>query len=727
MLGVIFHQRGNHAEAVGQIDIVLKINPGAVEAHCNRGNALRALKRFEEALASYDQAIALKPDHAAAFYNRGNALRALKRFDEALASYDQAIALRPDHAEAFNNRGNALMELKRFDEALASYDKAIALKPDYAEVHYNRGNALKELKRFGEALASYDKAIALKPDHAAAFNNRGNALKELKRFGEALASYDQAIALKPDNAEIFNNRGNTLQEMKRLDEALASYDRAIAFKRDYAEVHYNRGNALKELKRCEEALASYDKALALRPDYAEAFNNRGIALQELKRLDEAPASYDQAIALKPDYVEAHSNRGTVLMNLGRPDEAEAAFRQAIALKPDCDVAHNNLGAVLREAGRLTEARRAVEQAILLAPRNVKYRCNLGQIVRFGVGDPHLAVMEQLANDSASLSVDDRIELHFALAKAYEEVGRHAEAFGQWLDGNALKRQHIAYNEAATLGAFDRVRAVFTAELVRTWQQQNVGQSSSVPVFIVGMPRSGTTLVEQILASHPQVFGGGELTHLHSAVEGIRTTFDSSLIFPELVQVMSDEDFRDLGARYLAEIKPLAPNAMRISNKMPGNFIFAGLIHLVLPNAPIIHVIRDPVDTCLSCFSILFSAEQNHTYDLAELGRYYRHYRALMAHWHGVLPAGRILDVRYEDVVADLEGQARRIIAHCGLDWNPRCLAFHQTERPVRTASATQVRQPIYNSSIGRWRVHEPFLGPLLAQLGIASDFNGNCS
>ena len=315
---------------------------------------------------------------------------------------------------------------------------------------------------------------------------------------------------------------------------------------------------------------------------------------------------------------------------------------------------------------------------------------------------------------ASLSIDDRIELHFALGKAYEDLGRDAEAFTQWLDGNALKRRQITYDEAATLGALDRIQAVFTSELIRRWQ--NVGHPSPVPVFIVGMARSGSTLVEQILASHPQVFGGGELKYFDAAVQGIRTKFGGSATFPELVSGMTGEDYRDLGTRYLAEIERLAPAATHITDKMPGNFIFAGLIHLALPNATIIHTIRDPVDTCLSCFSKLFTEGQNHTYDLAELGRYYRHYQALMAHWHRVLPPGRILDVRYEDVVADLEGQARRIIAHCGLDWDPRCLAFHQTERPVLTASAAQVRQPIYNSAVGRWRVHEEALQPLLAEL-----------
>jgi hypothetical protein len=225
--------------------------------------------------------------------------------------------------------------------------------------------------------------------------------------------------------------------------------------------------------------------------------------------------------------------------------------------------------------------------------------------------------------------------------------------------------------------------------------------------------------EQILASHPRVFGGGELKVFEQATAGVGPALRDSSLYPEMALRMSSEHFHALGTRYLAEIRRLASAASHITDKMPSNFLFAGLIHLALPNAIIIHTIRDPVDTCVSCFSKLFTEEQNHTYDLAELGRYYQHYQALMEHWHRVLPPGRILDVRYEDVVANLEGQARRIVAHCGLERNARCLALHQTKRPVRTASATQVRKPIYKSAIGRWLVHEASLMPLLDELPCA--------
>ena len=266
----------------------------------------------------------------------------------------------------------------------------------------------------------------------------------------------------------------------------------------------------------------------------------------------------------------------------------------------------------------------------------------------------------------------------------------------------------------------RICAVFTRELMR--HKAGSGDRAETPVFVVGMPRSGTTLIEQIIASHPRAFGAGELSDLDNIVRSLAGHGNGAELFPEMVATVSGEELREIGARYVAAIRVLAPTASRIVDKMPWNFHFPGLIHLALPNARIIHARRDPVDTCLSCFSILFDSDSNsYTYDLGELGRFYRAYDALMAHWRTVLPDGIMLEVQYEDVVADLETQARRIITHCGLDWNDACLAFHRTKRPVRTSSVAQVRQPIYRSSVGRWHPYRKQLRPLLAELGIDPD------
>jgi tetratricopeptide (TPR) repeat protein len=567
-------------------------------------------------------------------------------------------------------------------------------------------------------LAAYQQAIRIKPDFAEAHSNLGNALRDQGKLDEAVTAFRRAIKVRPDYAEAHSNLGLALRDQGKLDEAAAAYREAIRITPDHADAHSNLGALYYEQGKLDEAAAACRQAVRIRSDHAGAHSNLGNALRGQGKLDEAIAAYRHAIRIKPDFAEAYSNLGLALRDQGKLDEAVAALREAIVLEPSFANAHNSLASSLTVLGRLTEARAAFQEAIRLAPRNVKYRLNLVEIVRFAAGDPHLAAMEELAKDYTSLPVDDRIELHFALGKAYEDVGRHVEAFRHWLNGNALKRRQIAYNEAATLGGLNRIRATFTSELIQT--RQNVGQPSSVPVFIVGMPRSGTTLVEQILASHPQVFGAGELMHLCRAIDGTQTNPCGSTVFPELVSGMTNADFHDLGVRYLAELVRLAPGATHVTDKMPGNFMYAGLIHLALPNAAMIHTIRDPVDTSLSCFSKLFTEEQNYTYDLAELGRYYRHYQALMEHWHRVLPAGRILDVRYENVVADLEGQARRLVAHCGLEWDPRCLTFHQTERPVRTASAAQVRQPIYTSAIGRSRPYEPLIGALLAELSDAA-------
>ena len=308
-------------------------------------------------------------------------------------------------------------------------------------------------------------------------------------------------------------------------------------------------------------------------------------------------------------------------------------------------------------------------------------------------------------------------MHFSLGKAYADLGQNERSFRHFLVGNALKRRDTAYDEPAMLGFFDRVRAAFTPALMQS--KAGLGDPSTVPVFIVGMPRSGTTLVEQILASHPNVFGAGEREDFTRAVDSLPSLNDGSLGFPEAVPALSGETLRQLGAGYLAGIAAAAPDAARITDKMPGNFPYVGLIHLTLPNARIIHLRRDPIDTCLSCFSILFAVGQPQTYDLAELGRYYRAYAALMQHWRRVLPAGVMLEVQYEDVVADVAQQARRIVAHCGLPWDDACLAFHRTQRPVRTASAAQVRQEIYPTSVGRWRRYGDLLQPLIKELGLA--------
>jgi tetratricopeptide (TPR) repeat protein len=713
-LGNVHGKLGCHQEALASYDRALTIKPDYPEALNNRGNALRQLKRHDEALTSYESALAARPDFAEAFCSRGSTLHELRRFDEALASYDRALALRPDFADALNNRALTLYELKRFEEALASYECALSVRPDFAEVHYYRGNVLSELKRYDEALTSYDRAVSLRPDYAEAHYNRGNVLKELKRLDEALESYDRALSVRPDYAEVLNSRGAILRQLERHDEALASYDRALAVRPDYAEAFYNRGNALGELRRYDEALASYDRALSVTPDYPEALHGRGFVLRQLCRLDEALASYDRALSARPDYAAALNNRGVILQELKQHDEALVSYERALALDSCYAEAYNNLGSVLTELGRLEEARDYFESAVRLSPRTPLFYFSLVMANQISAGDPHLGAMQEMAQDMGSLSAEAQVYLHFALGKALADVKQYERSFHHLLNGNAVKRRQITYDEAATFGLLQRIQTVFTPELIHS--KHGLGNPSAVPIFIVGMPRSGTTLVEQILASHPKVYGAGELNDFDTVMA--RLCDRARVPFPELARAIADKDLHELGTSYFDAVTERAPEAPRITDKMPQNCWFVGLIHLALPHARIIHTRRDPVDTCLSCFSTLFAAGQEYSYDLNELGRYYRAYQVLMQHWRDVLPNGTILEVAYEDVIDDLEGQARRLVAHCGLEWDEACLAFHKTQRIVQTASVTQVRQPIFRSSVGRWRHYRDLLRPLLEALNI---------
>jgi hypothetical protein len=304
-------------------------------------------------------------------------------------------------------------------------------------------------------------------------------------------------------------------------------------------------------------------------------------------------------------------------------------------------------------------------------------------------------------------------LHFALAKAYDDTGEYERAFDHLAQANAIKRRQMVCDESAELAKMHRVAQVLTPAFISSKAGQ--GNPSDRPIFIIGMPRSGSTLIEQVLASHPRVFGSGEQRTFGDAVNFFIQPDGPE--YPDIVPNLTAGQLNALGSAYLSRMATLVRDDRKFTDKMPANFNFAGLIHLALPHARIIHVGRNPLDTCLSIFATNFGDPLAFAYDLGELGRYYRAYERLMEHWRRVLPEGAMLEVRYEDVVADIEAQARRIVDYCGLEWDDACLAFHKTSRPVRTASVAQVRQPIYKTSVERWRPYERHLGPLLEALG----------
>jgi tetratricopeptide (TPR) repeat protein len=421
------------------------------------------------------------------------------------------------------------------------------------------------------------------------------------------------------------------------------------------------------------------------------------------------------VSLKPDFPHALNNLGASLRSLGRPGEAIPVLQRALALKPDFIEAWANLASTQEELGEIAAALSTVRKALAINPTSAHAWHTLSGLKTFAADDPDIPPMEAaLAAAEARRARDDRISLSFALGKAWMDL-RDADRAFTYLDAaNQLRRATFTYDVEAEARAFDDAAKAFTPELMR--HLAGAGDPSELPIFVVGMPRSGTTLVEQILASHPLVHGAGELKVLEETLIAAAARGDIDPVYPQMAQSLTPASLAKLGRAYVDQVAALGPGKERVVDKMPGNFRLAGLIHLMLPNARIIHCRRDPVDTCLSCYAQNFAIGQRFAFELRELGLYYRAYERLMARWRAVLPADRFLEVTYEEVVDDLEGQARRLIAFCGLPWDEACLKFYETRRPVRTASVSQVRQPIYRSSVARWKPYEHQLAPLIEAL-----------
>lgn len=672
---------GRLAEAEGLCRQILEARPRSAEALHLLGIIIHDTGKADEAIDLVRQAIAAEPRVPLYHSNLCEMCRLAKRTEEAVAAGRLAIALAPNYPQALNNLGIAYFDSEDFEAAADCYRRSIALLPDFAEAHSNLGNALRALKKFDEAIAAHKEALRLKPTYGDGYNNLGTVLRDLKRFREADENYRKALSLKPRDPAILNNLALSATQQKRFD----------------------------------DALALLSSSAAIDPKNHETFNFLASLWIERKDLTKARSSVERALALKPDYAEAFNVLGRITFEEGRTAEAVELYRKALALKPDLADAFNNLGNSLKELGKFDEAREAYLAALAIDPRSTAVFVNLADARKFQPDDPYIAQMEALILDP-DCSDEERTQLHFALGKAYGDLKEHTQSIQHLIAGGALKRKEVPYDEPTMMALFERIKTVFTRDLVR--RNGGLGDPSSLPVLIVGMPRSGTTLVEQILSSHPKVFGAGELPDLAAVIGTVHAYGGQPIPYPEFVPTMGPQQLRQFGASYVARLRQRSATAERITDKLPANFLYAGLAHLAMPNARFIHVKRNPVDTCVSCFSKLFTGEQAHTYDLAELGRYYRAYDALMAHWRRVLPPGVMLEVQYEEVVADIETQARRIVAHVGLDWDEACLAFYENDRPIRTASATQVRQPIYNTSVGRWRAYGDLLEPLLAALGV---------
>jgi tetratricopeptide (TPR) repeat protein len=691
---------------------LLADQPRHFRALCGLAVVRGQLGAADEARDLLDRAAAAANGHVGDHIVLGAAFARINDLDGARRHFEQAIRLDERHGEARLQLANILHRAGQIDAAVGRYEEALAIDPNSAEAHQSLGLALQSLGRFEAAIPHHEAARTIEPRLAMAHVGLGDAYRRLGRYHDAIPEYQRALAINAGLAEVHLNLGGSLQIAGHREDAIRSYQRTLAINPAIAGAHHNLGVIYADLDDLHAAAFHYERAIELNPASAEAHNNLANVLCRQQREQEAIKHYREAVRLKPRYADALRNLGDALQTQKSFEEAIACFRAALAIEPDSPTILNRLAAALLVTGEIDEASRIYEAAIALSPQDVGIQLNYATVRPFTDGDRRLVQLEQAADREAELSEEQRIALHFALGKAHADLRDGERSFHHLSIANLLKRRHVVYDERETLRYMERVRAAFSDQLLRA--RSGKGDPSDAPIFVVGMPRSGTSLVEQILASHPRVRGAGELTDF--AATAAMFAESSGGVYPEMIAKMADGSLREFGGSYVERIRKVAASPDRFVDKMPSNFLFLGLIHVVLPRACIIHVRRDPVDNCLSCYSLLFSEGQPFAYDLAELGRYYRAYEALMQHWRSVLPPATMLEVRYEDLVGDLEGQGRQLVAHCGLEWDERCLSFHETKRPVETASLVQVRQPIHAGAIGRSRLYGARLAPLLNAL-----------
>jgi tetratricopeptide (TPR) repeat protein len=493
-------------------------------------------------------------------------------------------------------------------------------------------------------------------------------------------------------------------------DAVAALESAAELLPGDPEAHGNLGNALRAAGQLERAAQSHGRALALDPHYAEAHNDLGSVQQDLGRLDAAMASFRRAVEIKPGFALAHANLGNVLMLQNRRDEAEASCRRALAIAPRMTAAIVQLAELHADSGRFSEAEGFFRSAITIEPDMPEAWAALVRFRKMERCDSAW-LSEVLRILSQRLAPRREVHLRYALGKYFDDVGEYTEAFAHYRRANELTKFHGSTERLLQL---ERGIELVIRSQTRDWLDSAravaaPGDGPDQPVFIVGMPRSGTTLAEQILASHPEVFGAGELHFWNGAAAGLANARARGEPDRNALSAMAGE-YRSLLTR-------LAPGARRVVDKMPANFLHLGMIHAALPNARIIHMRRNPLDTCLSVYFQNFGAEHFYASDLDDLAGYYAEYVRIMAHWRRTLPPHTMLEVPYEALVEAPEDWSRRMLDFIGLSWDPRCLEFHRSSRTISTHSKWQARQKISASSIGRWRNYEKFLGPLMPLAG----------
>ncbi len=606
----------------------------------------------------------------------GEILLARRQPQEAQSWFSRTLKNFPDYPRALEGKGRALLAERKPRRAARYLRQAAEALPDRYSTHLALGRALAMSGEGAEAERAIQRAIELNPDKAVI--SQASEAMSAGQAGEAEKILREHLAAKPDDPVALRLLATIAMDANRWRPSLRLLRRAVESGPDFTLGWIDLTTVLMKLDRYAEALEAADTAIGLDPSLPHAWVAKGGVLSKAQRHDEALEAYQKALELSPVHGGALAGMGHVLKTVGRQEESVAAYRKCIEAHPAYGEAYWSLANL----------------------KTFEFTAEEVGVMERMVGEPHLGD-------------EPKVNFHYALGKQYDGQEQFERAFEHYRAGAELRRAQETYDPVHTQHLHDRIIETFTPEFLAA--RAGWGDPSPDPILIVGLPRSGSTLIEQILASHSQVEGTMELPDLSRAVRDINRSRKDGVQYPEALEPLPEGALLELGRNYMESTRRYRTGLPYFIDKMPNNFPMIGLLHLMLPNARVINARRHPLDSCLGTWKQLFFNGQSFSYDFFELGQYYLQYQRIMDHWHRVLP-GKVLDVRYEDLVRDQEAQTRRILDYLGLPWEDGCLRFWETERAINTASSEQVRQPIYTKALNYWRNYEPQIGELIAVL-----------
>jgi tetratricopeptide (TPR) repeat protein len=645
-------------------------------------------------------------------FQQGQKAMQMGMFARAEKHFSDILKIDANIVEAQNALAFVYAASKQHDKAAVQFKIVLKTHPKDAHTHHNLANCLYEQALYSEAISHYKTALEINARLVDSYIHCGMAYRMLKNYDDAFKQFHLVLNLDKRNAKAFHTLGLTFADVADYPRALECLENAVGLLPNNLDYRLDFAKTLELAGLSFEAALQYHKACEENPSSLHAFLLYGGLLSKKLRYDEALECFSRAHELAPQRLDILEELGQTYLGLGNIEVAIDYFNRVLSIEPNRISSLSGIEQAYQDTGKLKQAIELCDQIISITPDQPTGYLLKSSITKSKADDGLSIHLKRFANQE-DLIQTDKVAVNFALGKIYDDQADFRQAFQHYETANLLRNNKLNFSQSETEAVFTKLINTINADFIK--QYQHIGVDSDLPILIVGMPRSATTLTEQIISSHPQVLGAGEVSYWSEVANSMPYRLSTSTHYPECLNELKPSDAKTIAATYEDTLKKIVgsnANPIHITDKMPHNFLIIGLIALIFPNIKIIHTKRDPIDTCLSIYFQNFNDKHAYSFDLSNLAFYYKQYERLMQHWHTVLP-GRIMDINYSDTIADPEYWTRELISHLGLEWDDACLAPHKLERSVRTLSHWQVRQPIYKSSVQRWKNYEEFIQPLI--------------